>query len=132
MAMANAPKTVVKTHASRRKAGADELKINVIAGSGSAKGVGKARGVGKTLQYGAVTLKVSAVDPKEWARNVELGQQALKKVKSRLVKPGVKLRTRKGVPLFSADPTNPRRVVRELDGKREVGVFENGVFKAQA
>lgn len=128
--MASAPQAVARTRSSRKKVVGDASKIHINGGAGTAKGASTTPAAGKTLQYGAVTLKVSH-DSTEWRRNVELGQQALKKVKSRLVKPGVKLRTRKGVPLFSADPTDPRRVVRELDGRREVGVFENGVFKAQ-
>ena len=45
--------------------------------------------------------------------------------------PGVKLRARKGVPLFFADPARPGRIIRELDGKRESGVIENGTLKAE-
>lgn len=132
MAMATAPKAAVKSRASRNSPAAGELKINAAAGAGNPKGAAKARGAGKTLHYGAVTLKVGLASAEERARNVELGQLALKKIKSRLIKPGVKMRPRRGVPLFFADPTNPSRVVRELDGKREVGVFDNGVFKAEA
>jgi hypothetical protein len=85
---------------------------------------------GATLQFGSVSLKVATASAEQRQRNVGLGQAALKKFKSKIVKPGVKLRAQKGVPLFFADPTNPRRIVRVLDGKREVGAFENGTFKA--
>lgn len=84
------------------------------------------------LQFGSVSMKVKVAEFDERARNVDLGQAALKKMKPKLIKPGVKLRTRKDVPLFFADPADPRRIVRELNGERETGVFEKGKFKALA
>ena len=86
----------------------------------------------KTFQFGTARLTVSVAAQGDWAHNVDLGQSALKKIKSRLVKPGVKLRGMKSAPLFHADPSNPRQLIRELNGKRERGVFENGVFKVTA
>ena len=83
----------------------------------------------KTYQFGTAKLTVSSTADADWARNVDLGQSALKKIKRRLVKPGVKLRGAKSAPLFHADPSNPRQLIRELNGKRDRGVFENGVFK---
>ena len=50
-----------------------------------------------------------------------------------VLKPGVTLPpAAPGVPRFFVDKTQPSRMVRVLDGKREVGVVEGGVFKAIA
>jgi len=85
-----------------------------------------------TLQFGSASLKVGTGGHDDWSRNVDLGQAALKKMKLRLVKPGVKLRNSRSAPLFHADPADPGRLIRELNGKKERGVFERGVFKVIA
>ena len=48
---------------------------------------------------------------------------------ARLTRSGVHIRKRKGVPLFSIDESDPSRFVRKLNGKVDVGVFEDGIFK---
>ena len=92
----------------------------------------KRAGKTATLQFGSVSMKVKLGSDHERATNVGLGQAALRKMKRKLTKPGVRLPTKPGVPLFFADPANPRRIVRELDGRRETGFFENGEFKVLA
>ncbi|MBI4814766.1 MAG: hypothetical protein HY791_00830 [Deltaproteobacteria bacterium] len=62
-------------------------------------------------------------------RNIAAGRSALERVKERILKPGVRIRTAKGVPLFHADPKNPGKLVRVLDGRRERGSFVNGEFQ---
>lgn len=83
------------------------------------------------FSYGSAILKTdgSHID---WARNVDLGQLAMKKLKTRLTKPGVKVNHAKSAPLFRADPTQPGRLIRVLNGKEERGAFVDGVFKVQA
>lgn len=83
---------------------------------------------GKTVQFGSVSMTLDPKDAAELARNVGLGRDAMGKIKSRLLKPGVKLRAT-NAPRFSADPSNPKRLIRELHGKRESGAFEGGVFR---
>ena len=117
----------MKTMAGRITREARPTKAKLVLNSGTA---GRAKV--KTYQFGSATLTVGISAQSEWAHNVDLGQSALKKIKSRLVKPGVKLRGSKSAPRFHADPSNPRQLIRELNGKRERGVFENGEFKVTA
>ncbi|HEX3365778.1 hypothetical protein [Phenylobacterium sp.] len=109
-----------------RKASSGALKI---AGSDLSK-TGKASRKA-TLQFGSASITVNRSTLEDRSRNISRGQDALKKLKPKLVTPGVKLRSRKGVPLFFADPARPGRIIRELDGRRESGVIENGTFKAK-
>jgi hypothetical protein len=92
------------------------------------EGKGRARFV---YSFGAAELRMSN-HAKLAAATLELSREAMKALGGRLLKPGVKLADRKGVPKFYADETDPALVVRELDGKRERGRFENGQFKAVA
>lgn len=121
-----AAKPAAKARSRAKRAGSDRLVIDVASSSPN----GKSKGRKATLRFGSVSLEVKVAHAEERARNVELGQTALKKMKRKLVTPGVRLRTPKNVPLFFADPTNPERIIREVDGLREAGVFENGTFKA--
>jgi hypothetical protein len=92
---------------------------------------GEGNGRIRTLTYGSVSMNVRMApsDRLDLDLNVGLGQAAMKKLKRKLVKPGVSLRTSKTTPKFYADPSNPRRLVRVLGDKREVGIFEGGTFK---
>lgn len=83
----------------------------------------------RTLSFGSATLTTGRLDEAELARNIDLSQAAMKKLMARLVRPGVKLRVSQSTPLFHADPTNPKQLIRTLNGKRERGVFEGGAFK---
>jgi hypothetical protein len=87
-------------------------------------------GKSMTLTYGSASMRTTKEVVQQRAANIVRGQEALKMAKKKVVKPGVNLRTRKDVPLFFADPSNPKRVIRQLNGKRESGVFEGGTFKA--
>ena len=81
-----------------------------------------------TFSFGSATLRVPARE-EEWAQNVAKSRVATKQLTENLVKPGVKLHTRKTTPLFRADPAKPGQIIRVLDGKEERGVFEGGTFK---
>ncbi len=74
-----------------------------------------------TYQFGSAKLTVGGSAQNDWAHNIDLGQAALNNLKSVLVKPCVKLRGPKSAPLFHADPSNPRQLIRVLNGKRETG-----------
>ncbi|MBY0467581.1 MAG: hypothetical protein K2Q07_01235 [Burkholderiaceae bacterium] len=82
-----------------------------------------------TVTFG--TVSVNAVSPKvgEIRRNVTIGQAALARAVPRLVKPGVAVKTAGSVPLFRADPQDPSRLIREVNGKAVTGKFVNGKFK---
>lgn len=59
---------------------------------------------------------------------VQQSSQVLEQLGKKMRKPGIKLRVRKGVPRYSADENNPDLFIRLLDGKKDVGHFENGSF----
>lgn len=82
-----------------------------------------------TVTFGAVS--VNAVSPKvgEMRRNVTRGQAALARAVPKLVKPGVTVKSLATVPLFRADPQDPSRLIREVNGKVVTGKFVNGKFK---
>lgn len=83
-----------------------------------------------TVRFGSVV--VSAASPKqvELRRNVNTGQAALARAATKIVKAGVSLPARGSVPLYRADPQDPARLIRELNGKTSAGVFVGGKFKA--
>jgi hypothetical protein len=82
-----------------------------------------------TVTFGAVS--VNAVTPKvrELRRNVTSGQAALARAAPKLGKPGVAVKSLAAVPLFRADPQDPSRLIREINGKTATGKFVNGKFK---
>jgi hypothetical protein len=118
-AMTTVPKKAAPKPSSTTRAG----RVKMTATNGSAK----ARL--ETFQFGSATLKAPA-RPEDWDRNIALGQQAMKRIKRQLLKPGVKLKVFKSKPLFRTDPQNPSRLIRVLDGKETRGVFDkSGEFK---
>jgi len=92
-------------------------------------GGGRTRSV---YSFGGAVLRSAKGHGKPSLETLELSRMAMRELRGRLLKPGVKLTDRKGVPKFYADEADPAVVVRELDGKRERGRFENGQFKAVA
>ncbi|MEI8121458.1 MAG: hypothetical protein WCI20_05360 [bacterium] len=50
------------------------------------------------------------------------------KLLDRIQKPGVILSLRKSVPIFYADPKDPKYLIRKVAGRRERVRFENGDF----
>lgn len=75
-----------------------------------------------------MTVEAARPSSAEVKRNVLAGQKALLRAKDAFLAPDVNIRAEKDVPLFSVDPANP--TVRKLNGKKERGVLENGVFEA--
>jgi hypothetical protein len=84
----------------------------------------------ETLHFGSVTVKGGAPAPATAKRNISLGQSALKRGLTALVKPGVTLSRSKGVPKYHVDPNDPTTLIRELNGRHERGVLTGGTFKA--
>lgn len=85
---------------------------------------------GRTVAFGRVEVEADAVDPRVFEANVRAGQEALERAVKRMSVAGVRFQKKRGVASYRADPRNPDRVIRELRGKIESGVFENGEFKA--
>jgi hypothetical protein len=90
-------------------------------------GKGRSRAV---YSFGGAVLKSSKGHTKVSAETLEQSRKAMRELGDRLLKPGVKIPERRGIPKFYADETDPAFVVRELEGERERGKFENGQFKA--
>lgn len=83
----------------------------------------------RKVTFGSVTVMVRPPTEAEVRRNVEQSTEALARALKRLLRPGVRLYPKRGVPLYWRDEDHPGKFVRLLDGKRDLGVLENGDFK---
>lgn len=112
------PKTTARGRADKPVTG------KVVMNSATRKGT-----AASTVRFGSVV--VSAASPKqvELRRNVNTGQAALARAATKIVKAGVSLPAGGSVPLFRADPQDPARLIRELNGRTSTGVFVGGKFK---
>lgn len=95
------------------------MTIDVDAGSGPRK----------IVRFGSATYKGPRPSKDVLQRNIEAGQAALARGLKALVKPGVKLKLKKGVPRYSADPTSPGVLIRNVDGQIDRVMLEDGVFR---
>jgi hypothetical protein len=84
----------------------------------------------RKVRFGDVTVTAPAPSTALVQHNIKLSTQALERVAKRLAKPGVTLRAKKDVPLYSLDSDNPDVMIRKLNGKIERGAIVNGVFQA--
>ena len=90
---------------------------------------GSKRSTAVTVRFGSVTLtgdRPSAVDLKD---KVKRGQRAFAKAAVTLTKSGVKLKHPDNIPVYHADPKDPKRVIRVLNGKTESGQFVGATFR---
>lgn len=83
------------------------------------------------VTFGHVSVSVQQPTAANVKRAVTASKKVAKGLGERLVKPGVTLRHPPGVPVFTADPLDPQRVVRRLYGKVERGHFVKGQFKPE-
>lgn len=83
------------------------------------------------VTFGHVSVSVQQPTAANVKRAVTASKKVAKGLGERLVKPGVTLRHPPGVPVFTADPIDPQRVVRRLHGKVERGHFVKGQFKPE-
>ena len=82
----------------------------------------------RKIAFGSVTV-VADIPPKsEIQKNIAEGKAAMLRLFECLKKPGVQIEFQKDVPYFHADPENPFRLIRTLNGKQEPVVFEGGRF----
>ncbi len=91
--------------------------------------VKKAGGKTRNVTFGSVTVRAVVPEKAEVARNVATGQHALERVRQKIIKPGVRVVSRRNVPFYHVDPDQPDQVIRKLDGKIERGRFVNGEFQ---
>lgn len=82
-----------------------------------------------TVTFGAVSVNANSPKVGEMRRNVSIGQAALARAVPKLAKPGVAVKTAGSIPLFRADPQDPSRLIREMNGKVATGKFVDGKFK---
>lgn len=81
------------------------------------------------VTFGAVTVRVDPPTESEIRQNIEAGQAALRRMKSALIKPGVIIKQKNGVPLYFGSADNPDLLIREKDGVKTLGRFVNGRFR---
>ena len=86
----------------------------------------------RKIKFGDVVITAPAPQKASVEANIVQSTEMLGRAVKRLSKPGVVVRRRKGIPLFSLDSENPNVVVRVLDGKTERGQLVKGEFKAYA
>lgn len=89
----------------------------------------KAGSAVSTVTFGAVSVSAASPKVSEMRRNVTSGQAALARAAHKIVKPGVTVKSLAAVPLFRADPLDPSRLIREVNGKVATGKFVDGKFK---
>jgi hypothetical protein len=83
----------------------------------------------RKVTFGDVTVWGSKITKEQTKVSAEFGQAALKRAADRIVRPGVTIAQRKGVPLYRVDDDNPNVIIRKLDGIEERGIFADGEFK---
>ncbi len=83
----------------------------------------------RTVTFGDVTVTGPEPPEAEVRKNAAKSSAALAQLAARLIRPGIELDPRKDVPLFWVDDDHPDKFVRQLNGKRELGVLENGEFR---
>ncbi|GLV27332.1 hypothetical protein [Sphingobium chungangianum] len=86
----------------------------------------------RRVKFGDVVITAPAPQRDLIKANIAQSTAALARAARRLSKPGVVIRAKKGVPLFSLDSENPDVVIRTLDGKTERGQLVDGIFHAIA
>jgi hypothetical protein len=84
---------------------------------------------GKTVVFGSVKIQGPRPSRDEVARNVEASNSAFARAAKAFIKPGVKLRHGKNIPLYSADPDHPHVLIRKLNGRSERVILVDGEFK---
>ena len=83
-----------------------------------------------TVTFGEVSVQVTKPSEKAVQKGVKTSAKVIRDLGKRLLTPGVQIKPVKGVPVLTADPHDPKRVIRQLNGKSEVGHFVRGQFKA--
>lgn len=80
------------------------------------------------VKFGSVTITSQKPDAAVISRSVTLGAEAFTRALSKMSSPGVTLETKPDVPTFRADPTDPKTLIRRLNGKEQRGYIRHGEF----
>lgn len=86
------------------------------------------KGISK-VKFGNVTISSSKPKAELVKINVDLSTEALKRVAKRLERPGVAIRAKKEVPLYSVSDDGHGFFIRRLNGISSRGRFVNGAFE---
>lgn len=84
----------------------------------------------RKIKFGDVTVTAPGPSATMVKHNVKRSTEALERLAKRLGKPGISIRARKDVPLFSLDSDNPDVMIRTMNGRTERGHMVDGVFHA--
>lgn len=82
-----------------------------------------------TVKFGNVTISGATPSARTVTMNIERSTEALERVVKKLIKPGVVLRPKKGVPQYSVAEGETGVFVRRLNGRVERGRLVDGAFK---
>jgi hypothetical protein len=117
---------------SKTNAGKGTFALVMGGGAILKKGSAKGRRAAKThvVTFGSAVAR-SSTTGRFSEVHIKAGQDALKRAETKLVRPGVNLKARKGAALYRADPDNPGGLIREIDGRVERVIFEGDDFKVR-
>ncbi len=80
------------------------------------------------MRFGDATIVAPQLSATKLQENLAHSARVLDAAMRAVQHPGVRISRRKGVPLYYADENYPGKIVRELNGQREVGVVEDSTF----
>lgn len=130
-------KTIEKV--SVRKAGAERVPASGLSTAGNKRSIVQNHLVERvqspsklTVTFGEVSVQVTRPTEAAVRKGVKDSAKVIRDLGKRLLSPGVEIKRASNIPVFTADPQNPKRVVRNLDGKSEVGRFVRGKFKVDS
>ncbi|MHA6896377.1 hypothetical protein ACQUJT_20190 [Ralstonia pseudosolanacearum] len=92
--------------------------------------VAKPRRGAMAVSFGDVSVVVTKPSAAAVEQAVKASAKVATKLGRRLLEPGLTLAHGQDVPVFTADPADPLRVIRQLNGKAEAGRFVRGKFKS--
>lgn len=83
----------------------------------------------KVVKFGNVEVHGIKPSPDTVRGSVIFSTKALKGIEKKLAKPGVTIREKKGVPLYSLSSEDPTVMIQKLNGRTTQGRFIDGKFK---
>lgn len=93
--------------------------------------VAKPRRGAMAVSFGDVSVVVAKPSAATVEQGVKASARVIASLGRRLLEPGLTITHGSDVPVFTADPANPQRVVCQLNGKTESGRFVRGKFKPE-
>ena len=109
--------------------GKQTVKISYAKSASRSRGDAPASSRIAKIKFGDVTISGAKPNAEIVKVNVERSSRALERIVKKLVKPGVTIRSKKGVPLYSVAEGEPGVFIRKLNGRVDRGHLVGGVFK---